>query len=78
MLYQSGGGKVGQNKDMLEDILYRNTDAVMNFSQELFSGNKKVLFNGYTNIDEQSVQILIENDSPLPMNVLAIVPSYNI
>lgn len=78
MLYQSGGGKVGQNKDYLEEILYRNTDANMNVPQALFSGNKKILFNGYTNIDEQAVQILIENDSALPMNILAIVPSYNI
>lgn len=78
MLYQSGGGKIGQDQNSLEDILYRNVDARMDCPQALFSGNKKVLFNGATSVEEQSVQILIENDGPLPMNILAIVPSYNV
>lgn len=78
MLYQSGGGEIGQDMDRLDKILYRNTDAILGEAQPLFSGNKKVLFNGYTNVDEQSVRIVLVNDSPLPMNVLAIVPSFNV
>ncbi len=78
MLYLSGGGKVGQDENTLCDILYRPADGVMNLPQPLFSGNKEVLFNGSTNTDEQAASILIENDSPLPMNILAIVPSLDI
>ncbi len=74
VLYMSGGGKIGQNEKMLQDIYYRNVDEVMNKSQELFSGHKEILFNGMTNINEKGAQILIENDSPLPMNILAIIP----
>lgn len=78
MLYCSGGGKVGQNEQTLCDIFYRPTDAEMNKPQPLFSGNKEILFNGFTNTDEQAATILIENDSPLPMNILAIVPSLDV
>ena len=74
VLYMSGGGKIGQNEKMLQDIYYRNVDEIMNKSQELFSGHKEILFNGMTNINEKGAQILIENDSPLPMNILAIIP----
>ena len=74
VLYMSGGGKIGQNEKMLQDIYYRNADGIMNKSQDLFSGHKEILFNGTTNINEKGAQIFIENDSPLPMNILAIVP----
>ena len=74
MLYLSGGGQIGENENKLSDLLYRPTDAVMNEPQELFSGNKEILFNGSTNPMAEPAQILIENTSPLPMNILAIVP----
>lgn len=74
MLYLSGGGKIGENEETLQEIYYRRTDAVMNKPQELFSGNKEILFNGSTSNQEQGASLLIENDSPLPMNILAIVP----
>lgn len=77
MLYASGGGKVGADETHLCEILYRQTDAKMSKPQELFSGHKKVLFNGITNGRGESAEILIENTSPLPMNILAIVPSIN-
>lgn len=77
MLYASGGGKIGENENSLNEILYRPTDAKMSKPQELFSGHKKVLFNGTTNGRGEPAQILIENTSPLPMNILAIVPSIN-
>lgn len=78
MLYLSGGGKIGQDEKTLCDILYRPADGKVGKPQPLFSGNKEVLFNGATNIDEQAAMILIENDSPLPMNILAIVPSIDV
>ena len=67
MLYLSGGGKVGADKNTLEEIRYD--------SGELFSGNKELLFNGQTSTVEHAAEILIENDTPLPMNILAIVPT---
>lgn len=76
--YLSGGGKAGQDEKTLVDILYRSTDAAMNLPQALFSGNKEILFNGSTSIHEQAASILIENTSPLPMNILAIVPSLDV
>lgn len=76
--YLSGGGKLGQDENTLSDILYRSTDAAMDFPQKLFSGNKEVLFNGSTSICEQAASIYLENTSPLPMNILAIVPSIDV
>ena len=74
ILYLSGGGKIGEDENKLSDLLYRSADAVMNEPQELFTGNKEILFNGSTNPMAEPAQILIENTSPLPMNILAIVP----
>lgn len=76
MLYRSGGGKIGEKGGMLSDILYRDTDSAMGESVGLFSGNKVVLFNGATNVEDDAVEIMIENSSPLPMNILALVPTF--
>lgn len=74
MLYLSGGGKIGESEDKLADLLYRSVDAAMNVPQELFTGNKEILFNGATNPRAEPAQLLIENTSPLPMNILALIP----
>lgn len=74
MLYLSGGGQIGEDEDTLTDILYRQADAAMNEAQELFTGNKEVLFNGATTKKEAAATLMIQNSSPLPMNILAIVP----
>ncbi len=73
MMYYSGGGKIGEDENNLSDILYRNSDAKMGEAQELFSGNKEILFDGSTNLKGEAATILIENSSPLPMNILALV-----
>ncbi len=78
VLYMSGGGKIGEDENSLSEILYRPANAEMDEPQALFSGNKEVLFNGATSRSEQSAALMIENDSPLPMNVLAIVPSMDV
>jgi len=75
MLYLSGGGQIGEDEAHLSDILYRQTDAKMNKPQALFTGNKEVLFNGSTDANAEPAQVIIENRSPLPMNILAIIPS---
>lgn len=76
MLYLSGGGKIGADENHLSDILYRPADGIMGQAQELFSGNMEILFNGMTDAKNEPALILIENTSPLPMNILAIVPYF--
>lgn len=76
MLYHSGGGAVGEDEEHLSDILYRPTDGVLDKPHPLFSGVKELLFNGSTSKNAASAEILIENRSPLPMNILAIIPSF--
>ena len=75
MLYLTGGGKIGTDVNHLSEILYRNSDDKIGVPTPLFSGIKDVLFNGKTS--DEAAEILIENDSPLPMNILAIVPVIN-
>ncbi len=73
-LYLSGGGQIGENESSLTDILYRPVDAPMNYAQELFTGNKEILFNGSTTQKEQAANFLIQTTAPLPLNILALVP----
>lgn len=74
MLYLSGGGKVGEDENKLSAILYRPADGIVGTPEGLFTGNKEILFNGSTDAGAEAAALLIENDSPLPMNILAIVP----
>lgn len=75
MLYRSGGGKVGGNYNELVDILYRDTDAEMGKSAELFTGNKVIPWSTRSStIEEKGADIFIVNDSIYPMTVLAISP----
>lgn len=75
MLYRSGGGKVGGNMNNLSEILYRNTDAVMGKSADLFTGNMVVPWpDGASKIEDKGADIILYNDSVFPMTVLAISP----
>lgn len=75
MLYRSGGGRVGGKYNELIDILYRDTDAQMGRSAELFTGNKVVPWPaGGTQIEDKGADIFIVNDSIYPMTVLAVSP----
>lgn len=74
MLHLSGGGKIGADENHLLDILYRPVDGVMGEPQPLFSGIKEILIGAQTKGINEPALILIENTSPLPMNILAIVP----
>ena len=78
MLYMSGGGEIGMDEATLQNILYRRTDYEQNKVVNLFSGIKEVLFNGATNYTESGADIFIQNKSPFPMNILAIVPYMDI
>lgn len=74
MLYLSGGGSVGEEQSRLRDILYRSSNGIMNDAQPLFSGNKEILFDGETSKNAAPSVLMIENKTPLPMNILGIVP----
>jgi len=76
MMYLSGGGQIGADENHLSDILYRPANGIMGEAQTLFSGNMEILFNGKTDSKNEPALILIENTSPLPMNILAIIPYY--
>ena len=78
MLYMSGGGEIGRSESSLQDILYRKTDYDMNKSVGLFSGCKEILFDGITSNFESGADVFIQNISPLPMNILSLVPYIDI
>ena len=77
MLYLSGGGKIGTDSAHLSDILYHDSDEAVVNDEALFSGVKDMLFDGITNRTDNAAEVMIENDSPLPMNILAIIPVMN-
>jgi len=69
-LYNSLGGFVGSNRENLEEIQYRTTDIPLGAAIPLYTGTK------YINIDAESNKesgILVTNNQPLPMTVLAII-----
>lgn len=74
MLYMSGGGRIGRSEDCLHEIYYRKSDDEMNEATKLFTGIREILFDGASNLEQTGATIMIENDSPLPMNILAIIP----
>ena len=74
MLHLSGGGEIGEDEGKLSPIYYRAVDKETDTPQELFSGIKEILFNGSTDMEGAPSKIVIKNASPLPMNILAIVP----
>jgi hypothetical protein len=72
MLYHSGGGRVGQEGKNLAMLLYRAADGVIGTPQPLFSGIKETLFQANTE-NADKTDVLIENTSALPMNILALM-----
>ncbi len=75
LLYNSGGGQVGVSDDKLSDILYRNTEHEMDKVQSLFSGYVEVLVDSSSSSEHEMATFVLQNNSPLPMNVLGIIPS---
>ena len=73
-LYRTLGGKISPNEDELLEIYYRRSDDEVGEVDELFTGYKEILFNGATNPLRMGAEIMIENTSSFPMNILAIVP----
>lgn len=75
LLYLSAGGQLGESEDKFSDILYRNVDAKMGKVQSLFSGYVEVLINSSTSTDSEMSTFILQTKSPVPMNVLGVIPS---
>lgn len=67
-LYQTVGGKFGPNEDELDDLIFRDADDPMDESVPFFTGDVKVPFEGRY---EREKRLLIRQDRPLPLNLLA-------
>ncbi len=68
-LNKSVGLKVGKNVDNLDIVPFRSSSDRMNEPLPLFTGDKEIEFDGEF---EASGQITVQQDQPLPMNVIAI------
>lgn len=73
--YQTLGCKVGPDEDNLGIIPFREGTDPMDSPPPLFTGDKEVPFLGDY---EKAGNILIIQDQPLPMTVLAIMPSVGV
>ena len=69
-LYNSLGGKVGPDEANLEELKYRSTDIPFGSPPSLFTGIMDIPVDSSS---EQEASILILNDQPLPMTVLALI-----
>ena len=67
----SRGGLYGLKENKLDEIKWRTSE---NWGRptQLFTGKKKIVLPAAT--WEETVQLIIKQDAPLPMTVLAVVP----
>lgn len=65
------GGLYGLSEEKLDEIKWRSSE---NWGQstQLFTGKKKIVLPAAT--WEETVQLIIKQDAPLPMTVLAVIP----
>jgi hypothetical protein len=69
--YKSLSCKVGPDVLNLESVFFRGVAPVMGSPPEPYTGDKEVMFRGEYQTEGD---ILIVNDQPLPMTILALVP----
>ena len=69
--YQTLGAKIGPNRDNLDTIPFRSTNDAMDSAPPRFSGDKT---NDWDAGYETEGRIIIRQEQPLPMTVLAIMP----
>ena len=74
-LYRTVGLKVGTSSTNLDTVPFRSSADGMDSALSLFSGDKKVEFNG--GYDEDAT-ISIVQELPLPMTILAIFPTLDV
>jgi hypothetical protein len=65
-LYESYGGKLGHS-EQLDNITYDNTT--------FFTGDKEIVF---PSLYDKDAYVYIEEDDPVPFNVLAIMPDFSV
>jgi len=68
-LYNTLGGKFGEDEDNLNTIIFRSAGDVMDDSPALFIGHKVLSFNGSYN---RRGDVVIKQSQPLPMKLLGI------
>jgi len=74
-VFNTVGFQAGKDADTLEEMLFRDGDDYMGTPPDLYTGDKEFLFpEGY---DTQG-QVLIRQDAPLPLTVLAIIPEMEV
>lgn len=69
------GCKYGDGKGAYENVIFRDTDDAMDDSPALFTGDKEVQFPGEF---ETEGDIVVKQDQPLPMTLLAIVTKHQV
>jgi len=72
--YKTLGCKIGPDTDNLETVYYRIPGDSMDSPPPLFSGDKIIDFRGSY---EKEGQIVIVQDQPLPLTIMAIIPRLN-
>lgn len=79
MLYMSGSAYIGRDSENAQEILLRKADAPMDKSYDLFSGIKRISFDGSSSRPEEyGASVTIITNNVFPFNVLSISPKMNI
>jgi hypothetical protein len=71
----TASAKIGQDENRLETVFFRQTDDLLDAQTELFSGQKKVSLG---NVFDSLRTCYVVQDKPLPITVLAMVPSVEV
>lgn len=73
--YKTMGGKIGPDFKKMEEIQYRTPQDAMDKAIPLFTGEKQLNFPANW---DHFAQVCIEQDVPLPMTILAIIPEVKV
>ena len=73
--YNTMGGRIGPTFDKMEEIQYRTPQDAMDEAIPLFTGEKQLNFPANWN---HFAQVCVEQDEPLPMTILAIIPEVRV
>lgn len=74
-VYESGTFKFGRDEDHLDSALFKNSDVAMGTPPALFTGDKNISYEGAYDTD---ARLMIVQDKPLPLTVVAIIQDVTI
>ena len=74
-LFNTMGGKIGPSFDKMEELQYRTPQDLMDTAISLFTGEQQLNFPASWN---HFAQVCVEQDEPLPMTILAIIPEVKV